>query len=170
MALLIGDNFNYQGQKPNFERDRFDTLAEMKAYPETSLDDGHLSYCVEDDKHYVFNSSNTEDSTTGKWREFTSGISEISEATDSEYGGIKLGYTTSGRNYALEVDEDGKAYTNVPWTNTTYSNATQSTAGLMSASDKTKLDSFNGILYILTQDEYDALNTKDDSTLYVIKG
>jgi hypothetical protein len=31
-------------------------------------------------------------------------------------------------------------YVNVPWTNTTYSAATSSAAGLMSAADKTKLD------------------------------
>lgn len=37
MALQIGDNFQYQGQKPNFVRDEFETLALMKAFPETSL-------------------------------------------------------------------------------------------------------------------------------------
>lgn len=73
MALRIGDNFNYQGQKPNFERDCFDTLAAMKAYPETSIDEGHLSYCKEDGKRYEFKSSNIVDPTTGKWREFKSG-------------------------------------------------------------------------------------------------
>lgn len=73
MALRIGDNFSYQGQKPNFERDCFDTLAAMKAYPETSIDEGHLSYCKEDGKRYEFKSSNIVDPTTGKWREFKSG-------------------------------------------------------------------------------------------------
>lgn len=70
MALLIGDNFNYQGQKPNFERDSFDTLESMISYPETSIDDGHISYCKETKKHYMFNSSN-ESTDTGKWREFS---------------------------------------------------------------------------------------------------
>ena len=72
MALLIGDNFNYQGQKPNFERDSFDTLESMISYPETSIDDGHISYCKETGKHYIFNSSN-ESTDTGKWREFSAG-------------------------------------------------------------------------------------------------
>lgn len=76
MALTIGDNFNYQGQKPNFERDSFNTLAEMKAFAETSIDDGHISYCVEDENHYVFNSSNEENETTGKWRSFTTNNAE----------------------------------------------------------------------------------------------
>ena len=70
MALIIGDNFKYQANKPNFERDSFATLEAMKAYPETSIDDGHLSYCAETNKHYKFLSSNTVDETTGKWREF----------------------------------------------------------------------------------------------------
>ncbi|MGM9968846.1 MAG: hypothetical protein ACI35S_00450, partial [Anaeroplasma sp.] len=30
--------------------------------------------------------------------------------------------TTSGRYYAIETDPDGRAYVNVPWTNTIYSN------------------------------------------------
>lgn len=71
MALLIGDNFNYQGKKPNFERDSFDTISAMKAYPETSIDEGHISYCKEDGKNYQYKSSNEIDATTGKWREFT---------------------------------------------------------------------------------------------------
>lgn len=78
MALTIGDNFKYQANKPNFERDSFATLEAMKAYPETSIDDGHLSYCAETNKHYKFLSSNTVDETTGKWREFETGAS-ISE-------------------------------------------------------------------------------------------
>jgi len=71
MALLIGDNFNYQGKKPNFERDSFDTVSDMKNYAETSINDGHLSYCKSTKKFYVFNSSNDFDDTFGKWREFT---------------------------------------------------------------------------------------------------
>lgn len=37
-------------------------------------------------------------------------------------GGIKVGYTTSGRNYKVQLDSSGNAYVNVPWTdtNTTY--------------------------------------------------
>lgn len=110
MALRIGDNFNYQGQKPNFERDRFLTLAEMKEYPETSIDDGHLSYCVEDGKRYEFKSTNSIDETTGRWREFKSGLQEIPQATDISLGGIKTGYIENGANYPLQLDNEGKAF------------------------------------------------------------
>lgn len=49
-------------------------------------------------------------------------------------GGIKVGYTTSGRNYKVQLDSSGNAYVNVPWTdtNTTYTNmgaASASAAG-----------------------------------------
>lgn len=64
----------------------------------------------------------------------------VTQATSSALGGIKIGYTTSGKNYAVQLDGSGMAYVNVPWTDTTYSEATTSANGLMSAADKTKLD------------------------------
>lgn len=49
-------------------------------------------------------------------------------------GGIKVGYTTSEKNYKVQLDSFGNAYVNVPWTdtNTTYTNmgaASASAAG-----------------------------------------
>lgn len=48
-------------------------------------------------------------------------------------GGIKVGYTTSGKNYKVQLDSFGNAYVNVPWTdnNTTYSQATSDNLGLV---------------------------------------
>lgn len=48
-------------------------------------------------------------------------------------GGIKVGYTTSGKNYKVQLDSSGNAYVNVPWTdnNTTYNEATADTLGLV---------------------------------------
>lgn len=72
------------------------------------------------------------------------GITSIPQASSSALGGIKIGYSDNGKNYAVELDSSGKAYVNVPWTdtNTTYDVATTSANGLMSSSDKSKL---NGI-------------------------
>lgn len=53
--IQVADNFNYRGKKPNFDRDSFDTLYDMKNYSKNSLDDGHISYCKETGKHYKFN-------------------------------------------------------------------------------------------------------------------
>ena len=70
------------------------------------------------------------------------GITSIPQASSSALGGIKIGYSDNGKNYAVELDSSGKAYVNVPWTdtNTTYNVATTGANGLMSSSDKSKLD------------------------------
>lgn len=75
------------------------------------------------------------------WSSWTE-IASIPQASSSALGGIKIGYSDNGRNYAVELDSSGKAYVNVPWTdtNTTYNVATTSANGLMSSSDKSKLD------------------------------
>lgn len=61
-------------------------------------------------------------------------IEGIPAASNDNIGGIKTGYTQSGKNYPVVLDENKKAYVNVPWsdTNTTYKNfvgATASAAG-----------------------------------------
>ncbi len=50
------------------------------------------------------------------------GSFNLTEATSTELGGIKIGYTENGKNYPVELSS-GKAFVNVPWTddNTTYS-------------------------------------------------
>ena len=72
--LNIGDNFNYQGRKPNFARDSFDTLEEMRSYPDTSVDHGHVSFCKEDGKLYQFLTTNQVSTETGKWRRLVDSI------------------------------------------------------------------------------------------------
>lgn len=65
-----------------------------------------------------------ESSSWSSWTEIgAGGITSIPQASSSALGGIKIGYSDSGRNYAVELDSSGKAYVNVPWTdnNTTYS-------------------------------------------------
>lgn len=86
-----------------------------------------------------------ESSSWSSWTEIgAGGITSIPQASSSALGGIKIGYSDNGRNYAVELDSSGKAYVNVPWTdtNTIYNVATASANGLMSSSDKSKL---NGI-------------------------
>lgn len=100
MAVQYIDNLNYRGKKGNFERDQFATLADMKAFSESDIDEGHLAVCLENGKHYEWKSTNEEDDTTGRWRLFSSGATYV----------------------------------------------------------------------VLTQDEYDALTTKDEDTIYFIKG
>lgn len=41
-------------------------------------------------------------------------------ASNDNIGGIKTGYTQNGKNYPVALDENKKAYVNVPWSDTTY--------------------------------------------------
>lgn len=45
-------------------------------------------------------------------------LKSIPTASSSSYGGIKIGYSATGKNYAVQLDSNGKAYVNVPWTDT----------------------------------------------------
>lgn len=62
---------------------------------------------------------------TQNWVTSQGYLTSIPVATSSAYGGIQIGYTTSGKNYAVQLS-NGKAYVNVPWTdtNTTYTSGT----------------------------------------------
>ena len=68
--IQIIDNFEHRSKLPNFARDQFDTLEEMKNVRDEDIDEGHISYCISTDKHYKFNASNAINQSTGKWREF----------------------------------------------------------------------------------------------------
>ena len=46
-------------------------------------------------------------------------LQSIPLATDSNLGGVKVGYSESGKNYAVKLAE-GKMYVSVPWTDTHY--------------------------------------------------
>lgn len=85
-------------------------------------------------------------------------------ASSTTKGGITLGYSQSGKNYPVALDGNGKAYVNVPWTdtNTTYGLATSTKDGLMKASDKAKLD---GISSGATADS--AITTAEIDALFV---
>lgn len=66
-------------------------------------------------------------------------------ASSTIKGGITLGYSQNDKNYPVALDDNGKAYVNIPWTdtNTTYGLATPTNDGLMSKADKTKVDSID---------------------------
>ena len=67
------------------------------------------------------------DTTINSW----GAIFDLKAATSGELGGIKLGYTASGKNYPVVLDSNSKAYVNVPWSDTEYTlpQATATTLG-----------------------------------------
>ena len=73
MSIKIGANLDFRGKDPNFARDQFETLSEMKSISDNAIDEGHISYCKETGLHYEFKSENSIDENTGKWREFKPG-------------------------------------------------------------------------------------------------
>ena len=52
----------------------------------------------------------------------------LDEATSSALGGVKIGYTESGKNYPVELSS-GKMFVNVPWVDTNTDTNTTYTAG-----------------------------------------
>ena len=84
---------------------------------------------------------------TGLTSSYSSGTltakAKLKSDTKSALTATAMG-STSDRQYAVGVDHDGNLSVNVPWTDTTYSVATTSSNGLMSAADKTKLNNISG--------------------------
>lgn len=66
----------------------------MKNYSENSLDDGHISYCKETNKHYKFNSNNQSDPTTGKWVEQHEAVPADEEDITEQNGTLQLANKT----------------------------------------------------------------------------
>lgn len=54
---------------------------------------------------------------TQSWVTSQGYLTSVPVATSSTYGGIQIGYTTEDKNYAVQLS-NGKAYVNVPWTDT----------------------------------------------------
>ena len=87
--------------------------------------------------------------------------------TQDQLDGHKMTFTPSNGNATIIT---------IPDNNTTYKDATQSVHGLMSASDKTKLDEININNYsmksdtvVCTEDEYNSLATKTAEFYYIIE-
>lgn len=100
----------------------------------------------------------------------------LPEASDSVLGGIKLGFSQSGKKYPVKL-EGGKAYVEVQWTdnNTTYEKATDSNLGLVkigysenSKKYALKLDG-DGKAYIEVPWENTTYSAADKSTLGLVK-
>lgn len=66
--ISILDQFDLRAKKQNFQRDAFETIADMKVFSENYLPPIFDAYCYEDGKKYRYNASNEILEDTGKWR------------------------------------------------------------------------------------------------------
>lgn len=93
MGILLADNFDYKSRKPLDGRILYDTLADMAGMADAVMYDGAIAFNKEDNKFYTFNSANTVDATTGKWRELTTG----------------------GNGFEYKIYEENKTYNEGDW-------------------------------------------------------
>ena len=98
-----------------------------------------------DDKHYIYTNFSSP---------YTKAVSKI--------GFVREDNNVQVRVYSWSSDTSESAYTTE-----TLSKATTLKAGVMTAADKTKLDSISNE-WTGTQSEYDALTTKDNNTIYYV--
>lgn len=75
----IASNFILRSKLPNFERDQFKTLTDMNEVNPLWIDEGHISYCLENNTHYIFRS---EDGKT-QWTPLAEYI--VSNSTDERF-------------------------------------------------------------------------------------
>jgi len=83
MSVRFFDNIEYKGTKPLDNRVKYNTIAEMKStYSSRQLCNGLIALVEENKKQYIYDSGNSDDDVTGKWREYLQPI------TNEEIGAI----------------------------------------------------------------------------------
>ena len=161
----VAITFGYEGDLPNFERDQFATLSDMKAVVDT-IDEGHMSFCKETKKHYVFQSSNSVDATTGKWREIAdpAAVEASKQAVDAQKQKLQTIEGTVTQQGQTITQAKGKADENAGKIATLESTIQQLQAKI------TQLESEKEITYLNSIEEYNALpeETKKKQHLFVL--
>ena len=82
--MLVNESFENNTMQPNFTRDIFKTIAEMKAVPKKKMPKMFISACLETGKIYVYNKNGEVDETLGLWREI--GFANTSGGSGSDSG------------------------------------------------------------------------------------
>lgn len=124
MAISVADNFSYQGTKPLDSRVSFDTVAAMAAASDATLYDGCFAYVKATRKYYSYDSTNTVDPTTGKWREFSGGsgggdgVGTVINLTTTTLYNETVTVTGTYDTYTAVFDNSGHASVNVYYVDT----------------------------------------------------
>lgn len=94
----IKSSFVFNSQYPNFTRDSFETLQDMLYADPNNIDMGHISYCKETKKHYIFGGPDAYNTETGCFIELSfqdmliyETKEEMKNLSDASYSRIPLG-------------------------------------------------------------------------------
>lgn len=79
MAISLQDNLDLKGTLPDFVRQEYATLADMKAVRDNRMPEMYLAYCIENHAYYYYSKTTEVDSTTGRWRQFIGINTVVSE-------------------------------------------------------------------------------------------
>lgn len=108
----IKANFVLNSKMPNFSRDSFKRLEDMRIVNTDHIDDGHISYCEETKKHYIFRSDLSHNTETGYWRELTFEDSVVFDSKEDMLNTPDADIKRIPAGKIALCKEDGKLYFN----------------------------------------------------------
>ena len=132
--FTINQGFDLNSPQFNFKRDYFASVADLKAAPETSFPDHFITNVA--GVLYQLTKSNSVDTTTGKWRKVKLGsdvdLSDYATKNEAIVSSTIESDSDSVSIYFKKGDDSQSNY-DIP-------NASHSSAGVITANDKAKLD------------------------------
>lgn len=104
MAIPISDNLRLTKPLPDFERQEYATLADLKSVKDARMPQMYFGYCLETRKYYQYDKTFDIDEVTGRWREFSGGtgaqVTEMPVATESLKDAVLQYVGETDGNYA----------------------------------------------------------------------
>lgn len=132
--FTINQGFDLNSPQFNFKRDYFASVADLKAAPETSFPDHFITNVA--GVLYQLTKSNSVDTTTGKWRKVELG-SDVDLSDYATKNNVIVSSTIESDSDSVSIyfkkGDDSQSNYDIP-------NASHSSAGVITASDKAKLD------------------------------
>lgn len=132
--FTINQGFDLNSPQFNFKRDYFASVADLKVAPETSFPDHFITNVA--GVLYQLTKSNSVDDTTGKWRKVQLG-SDVDLSDYATKNNVIVSSTIESDSDSVSIyfkkGDDSQSNYDIP-------NASHSSAGVITASDKAKLD------------------------------
>lgn len=95
----IKSNFTFKSSEPNFARDQYKTLEDMRSVNPQDLDEGHIVYCIATGFHYIFHGNKvSKDNNLGYFR--------LLDLNDS----IIINTKKELQNYNIQLEKGRLAY------------------------------------------------------------